>query len=147
MGRGIALILTLVVGALVAFQPPANAELGRAVGPLGAAFVSLLVSTTIIGCLLLVAGAPGELGALRSDFQPVWLLGGIAGAAIVSVSLITVRPLGAGGVAVATVCTQVGVSALLDRLGVLGLEPVELSWGRVLGLVLVVLGTVLVVTR
>ena len=54
MDRGPALAVTLVVGALVAFQPPANAQLARLVGDLGAAFTSLLFSTAIVGVLLSV---------------------------------------------------------------------------------------------
>src|SRR3954471_12178136 len=98
MGRPLAIFITLVTGALVASQPPANALLARRVGDLGAAFTSLLLSTLIVGALLVLAGETGQLGGL-SGLRPQHLLGGIAGAAIVLVSLITVRPLGVGGVA------------------------------------------------
>ena len=43
-------------------------------------------------------GDPGELRGI-TNFKPEYALGGIAGAAIVFVSIVTVRELGAGGVA------------------------------------------------
>ena len=64
MDRLLAVTLTLCVGGLVAFQPPANALLARHVGELGAAFVSLVISTVIAGTLLVVAGDPSDLGRL-----------------------------------------------------------------------------------
>ncbi|MFL5839565.1 MAG: DMT family transporter [Thermoleophilaceae bacterium] len=146
MGRGLAIVLTLAAGALVAFQPPANALLARRVGDLGAAFTSLLLSTLIVGGLLVLAGETGQLGGL-SGLRPQHLLGGIAGAAIVLVSLITVRPLGVGGVAAALVATQLIFSALIDRFGALGVRETPLSAPRVLGIALLIAGTVLVTSR
>lgn len=146
MGRGLAIVLTLAAGALVAFQPPANALLARRVGDLGAAFTSLLLSTLIVGGLLVLAGETGQLGGL-SGLRPQHLLGGIAGAAIVLVSLITVRPLGVGGVAAALVATQLIFSALIDRFGALGVRETPLSAPRVVGIALLIAGTVLVTSR
>jgi bacterial/archaeal transporter family-2 protein len=146
MDRGLALVATLGVGALVAFQPPVNAMLARHVGDLGAAFTSLALSTLIIGVMLLAAGEVGELRGL-SGFRPVHALGGIAGAAIVFVSLVTVRSLGAGGVAAALVTTQLVTAALLDRAGVLDLTGTPLSGQRLLGIALLVAGTILVTSR
>src|SRR3954471_19900327 len=105
MDRLAALVATLAVGALVAFQPPANALLARHVADIGAAFTSLVISTVITGVLLLAVGDVGHLRGLE-HFRPEYALGGIAGAAIVLVSLITVRQLGAGGVVAALVATQ-----------------------------------------
>lgn len=143
MDRNLALAATLAVGALVAFQPPANALLAREVGDLGAALTSLLVSAAIVGVLLVVVGDPGELRGLR-ELRPVHLLGGIGGAAIVLVGLITVRSLGAGGVTAALVATQLGASAVADRFGWVGLETTALTPGRLLGIALLLAGTWLV---
>jgi transporter family-2 protein len=146
MDRGLALVLTLVVGALVAFQPPANALLARHVGDLGAAFTSLLLSTLIVGVLLVVVGEPGRLSGLN-ELRPEHLLGGIAGAAVVAVSLITVRPLGVAGVTASLVATQVILSALIDRAGILGVAQHALTLPRLAGVALLIAGTVLVVSR
>jgi transporter family-2 protein len=143
MERALAIAATLAAGALVAFQPPANSQLGKHVGSLGAAFISTLLSVTIIATLMVITGGFGSLKGI-SGIHPSYLLGGVAGAVIVSVSLVTVRVLGAGGVVAATVCTQLIVSAMLDRLGVLGLDRTAISSWRVSGFALLIAGTLLV---
>ncbi len=146
MDRLAALIGTLAVGALVAAQPPANAALARHVGDLGAAFLSLFISTAIVGVLLVAFGDPGRLSGI-SAFRPEHAIGGIAGAAIVAVSLVTVRTLGAGGLTALLVAGQLVVAVVLDRFGVLGLPQVSLDWSRGLGLGLIIAGAVLVTSR
>ena len=51
-----------------------------------------------------------------------WILGGVGGVVIVTVSLIAVRELGAGGVTAATIAGQLALSVVIDRMGVLGLD-------------------------
>jgi transporter family-2 protein len=142
--RTTALIVTLLAGALVAAQPPVNAMMARHVTDLGAAFVSLAFSTLIVGVLLV---AFGDVSALRdvTQLRPVHAIAGIAGAAIVVVSLVAVRELGAGGVTAALVTTQLSVSVLLDRLGVLGLHGHAVTTRTLLGVALLFGGTYLVV--
>ena len=141
MERAVAIVATLLAGALVAAQPPANAQLSSHVGVLGAAFLSLVLSTLIVGALLLATGSFSELGGIDGA-RPEHALGGIAGAAIVAVSLVTVKTLGAGGVAAATICTQLIFSVVLDRMGAFDLETVGLTPMRVVGIVLLIAGTV-----
>jgi len=56
--KAAAVIAILLVGGLVALQPPANALLARIAGDLGAAFASLLIATLIVGALLVTVGWP-----------------------------------------------------------------------------------------
>ncbi len=146
MDRILALVLTLAVGALIAFQPPANAALARHVGDLGATFTSLLIATALASIVLVVAGDPGELRGLQAS-SPEYLLGPISGAAIIFVTILTVGPLGATGVAAAVVTTQLAASALIDHFALLDVERTELSVVRLSGVALLVIGTVLVTSR
>ncbi|HYZ29923.1 MAG TPA: DMT family transporter [Thermoleophilaceae bacterium] len=146
MGKLAAILATFAAGALVAAQPPANNELSKHVGGIAAAFTSTVISATVLGAILVAGGHAGRLSGLR-HVRPEHLLGGLGGAAIVWVSLITVRTLGAGGVVAATVCGQLTVAALLDRLGVLGLERVGLTPLRLLGMALMVAGTFALTSR
>jgi bacterial/archaeal transporter family-2 protein len=143
MGRALAFICTLIVGGLVALQPPANSALSRHVGDIGAAFVSLTISLAIISVLLLAAGHPARLSGL-SGFRPEYALGGIAGAAVVLISLIAVKPLGAGGVVALLVTAQLLISVAADRFRWFGLHHVGLGLGRIAGLLLVIGGTLLI---
>lgn len=146
MERLVAVLATIAVGALIAFQPPVNSELGNRTSVLGAAFISTAISALIMGVLAL---ALGEIGQVRRipHIPVIYLTGGILGAALVAVSLVTVRTLGAGGVVAATVTGQLVVSAVLDRFGVLGLDKLALTPMRVSGFVLLLAGTALVTAR
>jgi transporter family-2 protein len=143
MSRAIAFVLTVGAGGLVALQPPANAALSKHVGDLGAAFVSLVISITVIGLLLLIADHPGKLSGL-SSFRPEYAVGGLAGASIVLISLITVRHLGVGGVIAVLVAAQLVVSVIADRFRLYGVPHVGISAGRIVGLALVISGTLLI---
>ncbi len=144
MDRGVAVILTAAVGGLIAMQPAINAGLGRATGSLPAALVSFMIGTL---ALALIVGLSGQIGNVRSavDVAPVYLLGGLLGALYVTMALIAVREIGAGGVAAATITGQLAFGVTLDRLGVLGLEETPLTIDRVLGVLLLLAGTWLIV--
>jgi transporter family-2 protein len=139
----LAVLATVIVGGMIAYQPPVNALLADKTSAIGAAFISLVTSTVLLGTLAVITGHAGEITKVPS-LPPGYLFGGVGGAFIVSVSLVTVKPLGAGGVVAATVSSQLIVSALLDRAGAVGLEQVGLTPMRLTGFALLLIGTVLV---
>jgi transporter family-2 protein len=146
MERVAAVLATLAVGAVIAFQPPVNSQLAKATSLLGAAFVSTAIAAVLMGVIVVVAGAWPSFSDIAS-VPPGYLTGGLMGVILVSVSLVTVRTLGAGGVVAATVAGQLIVSALLDRAGVLGLEKIGLTPLRLFGFALLLLGTAFVTAR
>ena len=83
------MLLTALVGGLIALQPPINAGLGRATGNLPAALVSFAVGTLL---LALIVALSGKAGGLSSTFDVRWyyLIGGMLGAAYVTIALIAV---------------------------------------------------------
>jgi transporter family-2 protein len=142
MSRTLAIICALAAGLLVGLQPPANASMATHVGDLGAALISLTVSILIAIVLLFAFGHPSRLSGL-SHFRPLWLIGGVGGAVVVTVGLITVRPLGAGAVVALLVAGQLVISVLVDQLGWFGTHH-PITVGRASGVALVVLGTLLI---
>jgi transporter family-2 protein len=144
MDRGLAVLFTAAVGGLIALQPPINAGLGRVTGNLPAALVSFAIGTLL---LALIVALVGQAGGLSSTFDVRWyyLLGGVLGAAYVTVALIAVSSIGAGGVAAATITGQLTAAVVIDRLGVLGLEETPFTAARIAGVVLLLAGTYLVV--
>jgi transporter family-2 protein len=144
--RLLAVLATIGVGALIALQPPVNSELAKRTSIVAAAFISTGISALVLGAL---AVALGEAGHVRKipHIPPGYLTGGLMGAVLVSVSLVTVRTLGAGGVVAATVSGQLVVSAILDQFGFLGLDRVGLTPARLLGFALLLAGTALVTAR
>lgn len=144
MDRGLAVLLTAVVGGVLALQAPINAELGRATGNLPAALVSFAVGTLALAVIVALIGQTGGLGS-TFDVRWYYLIGGLLGAAYVTMALIAVSSIGAGGVAAATITGQLAASVLIDRLGILGLEETPLSAARIGGVALLLAGTYLVV--
>ncbi|HEU4736453.1 MAG TPA: DMT family transporter [Solirubrobacterales bacterium] len=144
MDRGLAVLLTACAGGLIALQAPITAGLGRATGSLPAALISFLVGTIALAAIVVLSGKAGGLG---STFDVSWyyLLGGLLGAIYVANALIAVSAIGAGGVAAATITGQLIFSVAIDRFGLFGLDQVALSPERVLGVVLLLAGTVLIV--
>ena len=146
MERVIIILATFAVGAIVALQPPVNSVLGKQSTVLVAAFVGTAIAAAALGLMVVLAGQTGDVGK-AFGVSPLYLTGGLMGAALITVSLVTVRTLGAGGVVAATLCGQLLVSALIDRAGILGLEPTALTPQRMLGFALLIAGTLLVVSR
>jgi transporter family-2 protein len=144
MDRGLAVLLTALAGGLIALQAPINAGLGKATGSLPAALISFLVGTAVLAAIVVLSGKAGGLG---STFDVSWyyLLGGLLGALYVTNALIAVTAIGAGGVAAMTVSAQLIGSVVIDRLGLFGLDQVPLGPERLVGVALLLGGTILVV--
>ncbi len=145
MDRGAGVLLTAFTGGLVALQAPVNSVLGRAIGTWQAAFVSFAIGTIALACIAALAtGGLGDVAGVR-HVSWVYLTGGLLGAAYVTTILVTVRTLGAGGVVAATLAGQLAVSVVVDHFGLIGVTKQPITVTRVLGVVLLGLGTYLVV--
>lgn len=144
MDKGVVVILTAVVGGLIALQAPINAGLGKATGSLPAALISFAIGTVALAAIVVMSGKAGGVAG-ASEVSWYYLLGGVLGAVYVTNALIAVNFIGAGGVAAATITGQLAASVAVDRLGAFGLDEVPLSPERVIGVVLLLIGTYLVV--
>jgi bacterial/archaeal transporter family-2 protein len=144
MDKGTAVLFTALAGGLIALQAPINSNLAKGTGDVPAAFVSFLVGTVALLGLVLVTGKAGGVSGV-ADVRWYYLIGGLLGAVYVSVALIAVGSIGAGGVAAATIAGQLTMAVAADRIGIFGLDQVALSPTRLLGVGLLLAGTVLVV--
>jgi bacterial/archaeal transporter family-2 protein len=142
--RGVAVLLTALAGGLIAMQAPINSGLGRATGSLPAALVSFSVGTLALAAIVVLSG---KAGGLDSTFSVSWyyLLGGLLGAIYVTNALVQVAAIGAGGVAAATITGQLIAGVAIDRLGLFGLDQVAIGPERVVGVALLIAGTILIV--
>jgi len=143
--RGTAVLLTAFTGGLVALQAPINSLLGRSIGTWQAAFLSFAIGTLALACI--AALATGGLGQVADVRGVPWyyLTGGLLGALYVTTILVTVRTLGAGGIVAATVAGQLALSVVVDHFGLVGVARQPISALKILGVVLLGLGTYLVV--
>lgn len=145
MDRGTAVLLTAFTGGLVALQAPINSTLGRAIGTWQAAALSFAIGTLALTLIAALAtGGLGRIGEAR-HVSVLYLTGGLLGAAYITSVLVTVRTLGLGGVTAATIAAQLAVSVVVDQFGLLGVAKQPITAARVLGVVLLGLGTYLVV--
>jgi transporter family-2 protein len=119
--------------------------LGKTVGTWQAAAVSFGIGTILLVGIVLIAG--GGFGTLHKGADLPWyyLTGGVLGAAYVTTVLVTVRPLGAGGVVAATIAGQLTAAMVVDQLGILGVAHHPITAARLAGVVLLGTGTFLVV--
>jgi transporter family-2 protein len=144
MDRGVAVLLTAFTGGLVALQAPINSHLGKTVGTFQTVALSFAIGAVAMACIAaLTKGGMGQLAGVR-DVSLIYLTGGLLGAAYVGSVLVTVRYLGLGGVTAATISAQLAVSVVVDHFGWLGVEKQPITAVRVMGVVLLGIGTYLV---
>jgi transporter family-2 protein len=142
--RPTAIALTLAVGAGFAMQAPINSALGRDIGPLQAAVVSFVAGLIVLIVLALAFG--GGFG--RIGDHPVWwhyVAGGVLGAAVVAVTLVSVRTLGSRAMIACLLTGQLAMAAIIDQFGLLGVTEQPLTLARTIGLVLLGAGVALVI--
>ncbi|MFT4049081.1 MAG: DMT family transporter [Solirubrobacterales bacterium] len=145
MDRTWALLLTAGVGGLLAMQAPINGQLGMHVGKLQAALISFVVGTVLLSALVFVFAGGFEHGLGIGTVPWYYFIGGLLGAGYITTVIITVGTLGAGGITAATVSAQLVTSMVLDQIGAFGLEKHPITWTRLLGVLLLAVGTWLVV--
>jgi len=143
--RLLLILLVFFVGVLQPMQAAMNAEFRRHAGhPLQAGMLNMYVGAIAITLVLLAARVPPpSLGAFAE--APKWaLLGGLIGATLVTVMLISAPVLGVALLVSVFVVGQFSSSLVIDHFGLLGLERRPTDWGRLVGVVLLVVGVLLV---
>ena len=145
MDRGVAVVLTAVVGGMVALQGPINSQLGKTIGNQQAAFFSFLTGTIILAVIAgLAKGGFGQIAEAR-NLSWYYLTGGVLGAIYVTTVLVTVRELGAGPVVAATIAGQLTAGVVIDQYGWLGVEKEPITAAKIVGIVLLATGVYLIV--
>ena len=147
----IAILAALFAGVFIALQSRVNGELGSEMQDgVGAALYSFTSGWLIIGAVLLFM--PKARAALRQIFQllksgemPVWMvLGGGFGGFLVMTQGVAAGTLGISLFTVAVVAGQ-GISAIIiDSNGLFGTKKRKLSFARILGAVVVLVGVSIV---
>jgi transporter family-2 protein len=140
-------VLGVVAGALITLQSIINAGLGKRAGDLGAVFVVTLVSIAALIPLLLLFPSTGHLRSLPGPSQWYLYLGGLLGIIIILAPILLVPRIGATATLTALVVGQLGLAVIIDQFGLLGAPRIALSPARLLGVLLLVLGTFFIVRK
>lgn len=135
-------LVAVAVGALLAFQPGANAELGSRLGhPLLGAVVNFIIGLSFLTLLAVVFRAP-KPDLKHAAAGPWWAwTGGFMGAAIVTTSLLLTRQMGVAAMLAAIVTGQLIASLVVDHFGLVGQPTLKITPARFVGVLLVIVGT------
>lgn len=137
--------LAITAGVAVAFQPGINAAFARSTGHrLHGGVLNFAVGVTTLLALALALRVPAPAG-IAIVSAPWWAwLGGVLGAYFVVMALTLVPVIGATSYLMAMLLGQVVAAAIIDHWGLVGLPVQSFSWGKAIGIVLVLAGVVCV---
>ncbi len=134
------LMIAVVLGGLIAIQPALNADVARRIGtPVGAAFMSILISFSLSAVYLLVTRQTFPIATLAAVPWYLWF-GGVIGFLFV-IGALSVAPFLGGALLFASlVLGQMVAAVIADRFGIGGYPVQPISLWRIGGVVLVVAG-------
>jgi bacterial/archaeal transporter family-2 protein len=138
-------VFAVAVGSLLALQPTLNAEAGRHLGgPVVAAAVNFSVGLVVLAVLtLIIRGGLPSLAEARAVPWWAWC-GGLIGATFVATAAFLAPRIGISALVAAILLGQLAASMVLDHYGLFNLPVREISWTRVLGVLLAGGGVLLV---
>ena len=138
-------LLPVFAGIAITIQSGVNSQLRTAIQhPLMAAFISFVVGTVALAVLLIFS--KDTIPGLSQYAAVNWYkyTGGLLGAFVVTVTLVSVSQIGAGNMFVLIVAGQLVTAVLMDHFGVLGLTPNPVSLQKFFGICFLVAGAWLV---
>lgn len=138
----VAVMLGLLAGVAIGFQNPLASLMGQRVGLLQSAFIIHLGGALVAGALMVVV--PG--GRLAAWPQVPWyaLAAGALGVVLVTSISFTIPRIGIAATVGLLITAQLSIAAWLDHYGLLGASVRQLDGGRLLGVVLLLVGAWLV---
>lgn len=140
----VGIILGLIAGVAVSIQGAFNATIGRAIGFYETSMVISVLASIIGGVFVLIGVGQGNLMMIKEIpwYHPViaaicgfTVVTGIA-AAIANSNL----ALGLGAV----LAGQMVMAIILDQIGFLGAPKVPFTWGRLVGVLLLIAGMIVI---
>jgi transporter family-2 protein len=142
-----AAVIAFAAGLGGAVQIAVQGRLGERVGSLEAVTTAAILGCAVAVLALLVTRR--SLGGVTDAVAgPKWqLLGGVMSVLIVLSITVAGPRIGIVATSAVLIAAQFGLAALIDRYGWFGIEPVSVSWIRVLGIVLLAVGAALTLRR
>jgi bacterial/archaeal transporter family-2 protein len=141
--------ICLLAGAVIAVQALINARLGQALGSgMHAVVVSFVIGT--VGAVVYCAVQSNPVASVEAVRGGPWWMwtGGLLGVAFVWSTIFAVPKIGVSVLLPLVVAGQMTAAIVLEHFGLFGSSVQPISWARVGGVLLVVLGAVVLgVTR
>ena len=144
---GVAILVSLAAGIAGGVQVAIAGAFGRRIGVLEAtSFAAVVGALAVVAATVVVRQG---LGGVAEGFRvPPWLwLGGFMGAIVVTTISYAPQRIGTFATIGLLIAGQLVAGAVIDALGLFGLEKIPLTIHRVVGLVLLSGGALLVLRR
>jgi transporter family-2 protein len=143
--RLIFILIALVLGAILPIQAAINTRLVKTVGtPVAAAFVSFAVGTLALLIYLLITRQFNWQGTIALQ-APWWIwIGGLLGTFYVAGIVALLPSLGTVLTFSLVIAGQTIAAVIIDHFGWLNVAIREVSPGRIVGIILLIIGVVLV---
>ncbi len=141
------LLLAAGAGILMAIQGSINGALSKVIGTLEANFILHAIGLIIIVVMLFIFNmGKGDLNMVSR--APWYLyLGGAINVAIIFMVMVSIAKSGAGMATTAIITGQLAMALVIDQFGLFGLDKVDFSWTRGLGLVLMAIAAKLILGK
>lgn len=138
-------IIVIIAGCLTTAQGPVNVQLGLNFthNPVLTTIVSFTISGLVLGLLALLLRVPAPDWRGRTTVWWHWL-GGIVGACYVCMMIVSVPKIGTAATMAIVLLGQLAMGLVLDHFGWMGMAVRRVSIQRLLGIGLVLSGTLLV---
>jgi transporter family-2 protein len=138
------IIIALALGAVLPMQAAINSRLAKtADSPVMSAFVSFAVGTIALMVFLILSGQ-FKFGFLSSQ-SPWWIwTGGLLGTFFVAGIVFILPKLGVALSFSLVLAGQMFIAILFDQFGWLGVAVREISVGKIIGAILLIIGVVLI---
>jgi bacterial/archaeal transporter family-2 protein len=138
-------LLPVFAGVAITIQSGINSQLRTAIQhPVMAAFISFVVGTIALAVLLIFSKETVPGLSQYSSIEWYKYTGGLLGAFVVTVTLLSVAEIGAANMFVLIIAGQLTTAVLMDHFGVLGMKANPVSVQKILGIFLLVIGAWLV---
>jgi bacterial/archaeal transporter family-2 protein len=145
MGIGLGYLIAFAAGVSFVFQQAVNSNLRVEIGsPWWAGFVSYLGGTLAMLAVALALREQVPTVAMMARSHGMSWTGGLFGAIYIAISILLVPRLGAATVVALLVAGQMIGSLFFDHFGLFGLAEHHITAPRVLGALLLLVGTILV---
>ena len=145
MNKSVYYVLAFIVGLIIAAHLAMNADVGEKIGNARAANAVFWVVGAIVAVIIWLAGADRSAIKEIKDVNPLLLLAGALGAALVLALAITIPKIGAGSTNVLLLTGQVIAGVAISHYGIWS-SPVEpITALKILGVVIMVGGAYMAV--
>jgi transporter family-2 protein len=144
---GIAIFLSLVAGVAGSVQVAVSGAFGERIGVLEATAFGSIAAAVMVTAL--AVAARGSFGGIAAGLrEPPWLwLAGLMGAIVVTTITFAAPRIGTFATIGLLIAGQLAMGVAIDALGLFGLNRIPVTSGRVIGLVLLAVGSVLILKR